>query len=362
MHPIKTFVYKEKRREQTQRCSSNMIKKYYTHKGEFKLESGKSLTNIDICYHISEEKIDILKPVIWICHALTANSDAEDWWPGLVGKGKLFDPGKYTLICANILGSCYGTTGALSINPLTQMPWLNDFPPVTVRDWAKAHEILRQHLGIEKIYLVTGGSIGGFQSMEWAILNPNIFENIMLVATTYMATPWAIGINETQRMGIEADASFFSSDPNGGKAGLAAARGLGLLSYRGYQAYNTTQSEKDNEKVTDFRVSSYQRYQGKKLIDRLSAHCYHSITRSQDTHNVARGRGSFKTAFSAITAKTLCIGISSDILFPTIEQKRLAEFIPNAVYAEIESDFGHDGFLIEHEKLSDIIIKFIFNS
>lgn len=336
-----------------------MIKKTYTHKGEFKLESGEILTDIEICYHISEEVIDKSKPVIWICHALTANSDAEDWWPGMVGKGKLFDPNKYTLACANILGSCYGTTGALSINPKTGRQWLNDFPLVTIRDWVKAHEVLRQYLGIEKIYLVTGGSIGGFQSMEWAIQQPELFENMMLVATTYMQTPWAIAINETERMAIEADASFFSGDPNGGKAGLAAARGLGLLSYRGYEAYNLTQAEMDNEKVSDFRVSSYQRYQGKKLVDRFSAHCYYSITRSQDTHNVARERGSFEEAFSKVKARTLCVGISSDILFPTAEQKRLAEYIPSAIYAEIDSNFGHDGFLIESEKLSEIISEFL---
>lgn len=336
-----------------------MIKKTYTHKGTFALESGQTLNDIEIAYHISEATINSAKPVIWICHALTANSDAEDWWPGLVGKGKLFDPDKYTLVCANILGSCYGTTGALSVNPATGRPWLNDFPLVTVRDWARAHELLREHLGIDKIYLVAGGSIGGFQSMEWAIMHPERFEHMMLVATSYMQTAWANAINETERMSIEADSTFFNGDPNGGKAGLAAARGLGLLSYRGYEAYNLTQSEKDNEQVENFRASSYQRYQGKKLVDRFNAHCYHSITRSQDTHNVARGRGSFEEAFTKVTAKTLCVGISTDILFPPIEQKRLAEYIPNAIYAEIDSDFGHDGFLIESEQLSEIIREYL---
>ncbi|MDY0255405.1 MAG: homoserine O-acetyltransferase [Tenuifilaceae bacterium] len=336
-----------------------MIKKTYTHKGTFALESGETLNDIEIAYHISEATINSAKPVIWICHALTANSDAEDWWPGLVGKGKLFDPDKYTLVCANILGSCYGTTGALSVNPATGRPWLNDFPLVTVRDWARAHELLREHLGIDKIYLVAGGSIGGFQSMEWAIMHPERFEHMMLVATSYMQTAWANAINETERMSIEADSTFFNGDPNGGKAGLAAARGLGLLSYRGYEAYNLTQSEKDNEQVENFRASSYQRYQGKKLVDRFNAHCYHSITRSQDTHNVARGRGSFEEAFTKVTAKTLCVGISTDILFPPIEQKRLAEYIPNAIYAEIDSDFGHDGFLIESEQLSEIIREYL---
>lgn len=198
--------------------------------------------------------------------------------------------------------------------------------------------------------------------MEWAIMYPERFENMMLIATTYMQTAWAIAINETERMSIEADSTFFNGDPNGGKAGLAAARGLGLLSYRGYEAYNLTQSESDNEKVSDFRASSYQRYQGKKLIDRFNAHCYHSITRSQDTHNVARGRGSFADALSKVKAKTLCIGITTDILFPPQEQKMLADLIPGAIYAEIDSAFGHDGFLIENEKLSEIINEFLFHT
>lgn len=336
-----------------------MIKKTYTHKGLFALESGENLTDIEICYHISEETIDTAKPVVWICHALTANSNAEEWWPGMVGKGKLLDPDKYMLVCANILASCYGTTGALSINPATGKQWLNSFPRVTVRDWANAHELLREHLGIEKIHLIAGGSIGGFQSMEWAIMHPHRFEHMMLVATSYMQTAWANAINETQRMAIEADATFFNGKPNGGKAGLAAARGLGLLSYRGYEAYNLTQSENDNEQVDNYRASSYQRYQGKKLVDRFNAHCYYAITQGQDTHNTARGRGSFEQAFAKVTAKTLCVGISTDILFPPIEQKRLAKFIPNAVYAEIDSDFGHDGFLLESEQLSGIIREYL---
>lgn len=338
-----------------------MIKKTYTHKGEFRLELGQTLTDIEICYHISEYPINRAKPVVWICHALTANSDAEDWWPGLVGKDKLFDKKEYTIICANILGSCYGTTGALSINPKSGKQWLNDFPLVTVRDWANAHEVLRQHLGFEKIHLITGGSIGGFQSIEWAIMHPERFEHMMLVATSYMQTAWAAAINETKRMAIEADPTFFNHNPNGGKAGLAAARSVGLLSYRGYEAYNMTQCEEDNEQTNSFNAASYQRYQGKKLVERFNAHCYHAITKSQDTHNVARKRGSLKEALSNVKAKTLCIGISTDMLFPPAEQQQLAAHIPRSIYKQIESNFGHDGFLIESKKLAAIISKFLKN-
>jgi homoserine O-acetyltransferase len=276
-----------------------------------------------------------------------------------VGRGKCFDPDKYTIVCANIIGSCYGSTSAINTNPNTNQPWLNNFPLVTVRDWANAHEILRLHLNIPKIHVLIGSSIGGFQAMEWTIAHPESFENLVLIATSYQATPWAIAINETERMAIEADNTFFSGDLNGGKAGLAAARALGLLSYRRYDAYNITQSEDDNNKIDNFKASSYQRYQGKKLIERFNAHCYHSITRSQDTHNVARGRKNLNEAFAKIKAKTLCVGISSDILFPPIEQRKLAEYIPNAKYSEIDSNFGHDGFLVESEKLTRIISQFL---
>lgn len=336
-----------------------MIKRKYTHKGEFKLESGHLFTDIEICYHISEYPIDKAKPVVWVCHALTANSDAEDWWSGLVGKGKILDPDTYTIICANILGSCYGSTGALSINPATQKSWLNDFPLVTVRDWANAHEVLREHLAIERVHFLVGGSIGGFQCVEWAIMYPERIENMMLVATSYMQTPWSIAINETKRMAIETDSTFYNGTADGGKLGLAAARGVGLLSFRGYKPYNMTQWEDDDEQIENFKASSYQRYQGKKLVDRFNAHCYYALTRSQDTHNVARGRGGLKGALAKVLADTLSVGISTDGLFPPKEQQLLAKYIPNSVYREIESDFGHDGFLIENEKLTIIISEFL---
>lgn len=338
-----------------------MIRKIYKHPQPFCLEQGETINGLEICYHISAEPIDPSKPVIWICHALTANSNPEEWWPGMVGSGKFFDPAKYTIVCANIVGSCYGTTGPMSINPKTGKKYRRDFPLITVRDWVSAHEILRSHLGIDKVYLATGGSIGGFQSLEWAIMHPQTVDNIVLIASSYTQTPWAIAINETERMAIEADATFFTDMEGGGRAGLAAARGLGLLTYRGYEAYNQTQAEDGLEKVEGFRVSSYQRYQGQKLIDRFDAHSYHTITRSQDTHNVARGRGSFEKALAMVKARTLSIGISSDILFPTCEQKLMAKLIPGAEYAEIHSDFGHDGFLIESAQLENLVDRFLSN-
>lgn len=335
-----------------------MIKSIYQHPFPFELESGATLPQLQICYHTSHPHNEDNKPVVWICHALTANSDAEDWWPGLVGHGKLFDPDTFFIVCANIIGSSYGSTSPLCINPDTGKPWLQDFPLVTVRDWARAHELLRNHLGIKTIHTLIGGSIGGFQSMEWAIEHPQRFQHLVLLVTSYYSNPWSIAINQAERMAMEADASFFSGDPQGGKAGLAAARAIGMLSYRGYQAFNLTQSETGPAPIENFRAATYQQHQGLKLANRFSCHCFHSITRSQDTHHVGRNRHSIQHALAAITARTLVIGVTSDILFPPAEQHELSAYIPHAQLTIIESAFGHDGFLIENQIIAQSIQKF----
>ncbi len=322
------------------------------------LESGRQLENLEIVYHISEPDPDKTKPVVWICHALTANSDPEEWWPGMVGKGKYFDPDKYTIVCANVLGSCYGTTGPASVSPEGK-PWLVDFPAITIRDMVACHMLLREHLGIGQIHLLTGGSIGGFQALEWAVMEADTHEHLVLVATAAFASPWAIAINETERMALEADQTLDGQDPEGGKAGLAAARAIGLLSYRGYEAYNNTQSETDNEILDQFRASSYQRYQGEKLVRRFNAYCYHCLTKAQDTHNMARGRHSLARALGMIKARTLVLGIVTDLLFPLVEQQKMHRLIPASHFREIESEYGHDGFLLENEQISKAIKDFI---
>ena len=143
---------------------------YFQYQQPFTLENGQSLPELTIAYHSYGELNENKDNVIWICHALTANSDVADWWPGMIGKGLLFDPEKDFIVCANILGSCYGSTGPLSINPENGEPYFNSFPIVTIRDMVKAHMLLRQHLGITKISLLIGGSIGGYQALEWAIM------------------------------------------------------------------------------------------------------------------------------------------------------------------------------------------------
>ncbi|MCX6252961.1 MAG: homoserine O-acetyltransferase [Bacteroidia bacterium] len=324
----------------------------------FKTETGAVLPGLEIVYHTWGKLNSEADNVIWVCHALTANSDVESWWPGMVGKGLLFDPEKYFIVCANVLGSCYGTTGPASINPITGSPWLKDFPLITIRDLVNVHEILRKYLNIKHIHSIIGASIGGFQSLEYSIMYPEIVNRLIFVASSTKQSPWAIAFSESQRMAMEADNSFTENNPEGGKKGLKAARSIALLSYRNPAAYNKTQLEQDDEKLSSFKASSYQAYQGDKLVKRFNPYSYYSLVCLSDTHNTGRGRGGTAKALSSVKAKTLCIGIASDILFPVEEQKYVAANIPGAQYVEIDSFYGHDGFLIESELMTNTVRKF----
>ncbi|MFP4471589.1 MAG: homoserine O-acetyltransferase [Bacteroidales bacterium] len=329
--------------------------KIFHYRSAFPLESGGSLPGIDIAYHTYGTLNEEQNNVVWICHALTANSDPPEWWPGLVGRGKLYDPEKHFVVCANTLSSCYGSTGPLSVNPETGQPWYRSFPLLTIRDLVTSLDILRRHLGIRRIKVVTGGSMGGHQAMEWAISRPELFDHLVLLATNAVMSPWGIAFNQSQRLAIEADGSFFDDRPDGGLAGMKAARSVALLSYRNRTAYNLTQSEESAEKTADFRASSYQVYQGDKLVKRFNAYAYHSLSRTMDTHNVGRGRGSAAKALEAIRARTLAISVSSDILFPPEELKYIHQLVNGSRYVEIDSPFGHDGFLVESGKIANIV-------
>lgn len=332
--------------------------KKYKYDKPLVLESGQVLTGIEVAYHTYGKYNPEHSNVIWICHALTANSNAADWWPGMIGKGFLFDPEEHFIVCANVIGSCYGTTGPLSINPETGKPYWLGFPAITVRDVVAVHELLRVHLGIRQIHTVVGGSIGAQQAMEWAIIKPGLFDHLIIIAAGAAYTPWGIAFNESQRLALKADPSFFTESETAGQAGLVAARSIALISYRNFIIYNKTQAEADTEKTTDFKASSYQRYQGEKLVRRFHAHPYYTLLNVLDSHNVGRGRGGVEKALSGIKARTMVIGITSDYLFATHEQVSLAGQIPGAVYTEIDSLYGHDGFLVEPEKITRAINNF----
>jgi homoserine O-acetyltransferase/O-succinyltransferase len=324
----------------------------------FELEVGESLPGFQLKYTTLGNLNESRSNVVWVCHALTGNSDFTDWWGSLFNEGRFFDPKNYFIICANVLAGCYGSTGPLSVNPKTGKPYYHTFPTVTNRDNAKAFDLLRQHLGINQIHTAIGGSLGGQQVLEWAIDKPEVFQHIIPIATNAQHSPWGIAFNEAQRMAIEADASWKEKDPRAGSEGLKAARAIGMISYRHYDTYNQTQAEKNNDKVDGYRAATYQQYQGQKLANRFNAFTYWGLSKMMDSQNVGRKRDSIESALKKIKARTLVVGIDSDILFPLSEQKFLADTIPGAKLEVMKSIYGHDGFLVEFEQLSNHIKKF----
>lgn len=324
----------------------------------FVTESGFVFPQIDIAYHTFGNEAMKNKNVVWIFHALTANSDAADWWSGLIGDHRFFNFQDYFIVCANVLGSCYGTTGPLHLNSENGKTYMHQFPHITIRDMVQAHILLRKHLGIHKINVGIGGSLGGQQLLEWAITEPHIFENIVPIATNAHHSPWGIAFNETQRMAIRLDATWNLSVPEAGLEGLKTARAIALLSYRHYAIYEATQMDLP-PKSHQFKAISYQHYQGEKLAKRFNAFSYDTLTKAMDSHHLAyQKEKSMEAILAQISAKACCIGLNTDVLFPSSEQKFLSKHIPNAQYFEIETLFGHDGFLLEFEKLTRILQQF----
>jgi len=330
----------------------------FTSRDAFPLDCGVTLPAVEIGYCTYGTYRPSENNVVWVFHALTGNADALDWWDGLIGDGLLFDPKHYFIVCANVLGSCYGSTCPSTINPTTGKAYHKNFPLITVRDMVNAHRLLRNHLGIDQIHIGIGGSLGGQQLLEWTVTEPEIFDIIIPIATNAKHSPWGIAFNESQRMALEADDTLYDHHPEAGRKGLAAARSIAMLSYRNYRTYDNSQQDEE-AKMEDYRASSYQRYQGLKLVKRFEPLAYLSLSKSMDSQDIGRDRGGIKKALSVISAIPLVIGITSDILYPVNEQELIARYIPNAQLEIIDSDYGHDGFLIEYGQLTYLISQFL---
>lgn len=345
-------------------ANADMTGYTYTYEGVFDFEAGGSLRGLQVAYHASDRPFgsvpgpdgaDVRK-VVWICHALTADSDASDWWPDLVGPGKLFDTERYFVICCNMLGSCYGSSGPASIDPSTGRPYYLTFPRVTVRDIVRSQNLVREHLGIPKIDFLIGASIGGFQALEWTLMYPDAVRQAVFMATLPRVTPWLTAFQETQRMALDADPTFRACRSlDGGKEGLKCARTVALISYRCGDGYDRKQQEAGPDTLFPERSCSYQRYQGEKFAARFDAYSYWYLSYSVDSENVGRGRGGVAQALSRIRAAVTVVGIDSDLIFPADQMEEMARQIPGARYERIHSHFGHDGFLIETDQIEAIV-------
>jgi len=318
---------------------------------------------------------------VLITHALTGSSHAHDtenpgdpkaaWWNPLIGLGRFFDTSRYYVICSNILGGCYGTTGPSSVDPNTGRPYGMRFPVITIRDMVEVQRKLIEHLGVRQLAMVAGGSIGGQQSLEWAVAYPELVRKAIVVAATAALTAQAIAFSEVGRQAILADPLWQGGDylpGEGPREGLAIARMLAMITYQSEEAMELRFARRParNKNVsapsgfTDpgerFDVEGYLYHQGEALVRRFDANSYLYISRAMDLYDVSEGYPSLEAALSRLRSKALFIGIRSDFLFPAARVRWLADQVRaaggEAIYAELDSPHGHDAFLKEWEQMT----------
>lgn len=323
-------------------------------------ESGYSFGQVDIAWKSWGTLNKNRDNVILICHALTGHAAADEWFSGLFDKGGILNPKKHFILCINIPGSCYGSTGPASINPETGKPWQADFPDITIRDIVAFQQLLLDHWDIQGIELVIGGSLGGMTALEFAIMDDRI-KSAALFAMGKAHSPWAIGISQSQRLAIYADERWnngFYDPKNPPVKGITAARAMAMLTYRTPENYAQKFGREVHPEKEIYQVESYLNYQGEKLAGRFDANSYITLTKAMDSHDVSRGRGSFEEVLGGVHQPVLVVGFESDKLYPLSEQQELAKLIHNSRLAELKSPYGHDSFLIEFDLLNTQLHSF----
>jgi homoserine O-acetyltransferase len=352
------------------------------------LDSGKTLQQVTIAYETWGELNSDKSNAILLCHAWTGDShaagSAQDgqptpgWWDGLVGSGCAIDTDKYFVVCTNSLGGCQGSTGPASLHPTDSKPYGSRFPVITVRDMVRAQVRVSDMLGIDIWHCVIGGSMGGMQVLEWGVTFPHRVRTLVPIATCLQATAQQIAWGAIGRRSIRLDPKWRGGDyydaaiGDGPWQGLAIARMVAQVTFRSDNVFTDrfgreladTNADYNGLGLWDkFEVENYLDHHGDKLIRRFDTNSYLIIGKAMDLHDVARGRGSLQTAASRITAPVLSMGISSDILYPTYQQKQIREIINNSggscEYVEIDSPHGHDAFLINLDQVGKPLVEFL---
>lgn len=365
----------------------------YTHPTPFLLESGETLQNASLRYMTYGTLNEARDNVLVVCHALTGNASLHSWWGDLLGPGCAFDTDRYFVVCCNILGSCYGSTGPMSTPPPTassEPHYGIDFPDISVRDSVNLQlHLLHTHLSLSSIKCVVGGSFGGMQTVEFAaqagsvsspfsrddeagVARPFV-RSVVPIACGAQHTAWQIAVSEAQRQAVYADPKWRGGRPrvdDPARGGLSVARMIGMVSYRTSKGYDAkfgrrvAGGEEDGAAVeygskAKFEVKSYLEYQGYKFLTRFDPITYVKLTEQMDSHDVGRGRGGAVKALEDVKIPAMVLGIDSDVLYPLYEQEELAELFPEGELGVVESDAGHDGFLLEQEQVAKYITRFL---
>lgn len=298
--------------------------------------------------------------VVVICHALTGHAAADEWFAGIFGPGRLCDENEKFIICINVPGSSYGSIGPWSVNPKTDRYFKADFPNITIRDMVRFQMLLLDQLDIRGIETVIGGSLGGMQALEFSIMDGRV-KSAILMAMGKAHTPWAIGISEAQRAAIYADNKWKDGYYNREEPpvnGLAAARMMAMITYRTPENYQRKFERNLQNEKGQYQVESYLNYQGKKLTSRFDALSYVILTKAMDTHDITRDRSTPPTVLAGVSTPVLVVGVTSDLLYPLSEQQELSALLPNSTLEIIDSEYGHDAFLIEFKQINNAIKQF----
>jgi len=353
--------------------------------GQMPLECGRSFGPITMAYETYGELSPAKDNAILILHALSGDAHAAGfnhpherqpgWWDIMIGPGKAFDTRKYFVICSNVIGGCTGSTGPSSIDPRTGRPYALNFPMVTIHDMVNAQRVLIDHLGIDQLLCAVGGSMGGMQVLQWVVSYPERIRLAIPIATTSKLSSQAIAFNEVGRQAIQSDPHWREGEYYGKsvpRRGLAIARMIGHITYLSEKSMHQKFGRKLQDKAeygydfrADFQVESYLRYKGDHFVDRFDANSYLYISKAMDYFDLAQPCGSLEEAFANVKAKFLVISFSSDWLFPSYQSKEIVSACrrvgAEAIYTEIQTDYGHDAFLLESEQLTSLIANFLIH-
>jgi homoserine O-acetyltransferase len=354
----------------------------------FAVESGAVLRDVTVAYETWGELNDDASNAVLVCHAWTGDSHAAGragpghptpgWWEDVIGQGKYIDTDRWFVVCANVLGGCQGSTGPASAHPDDGLPYGSRFPVVTIRDMVRAQAQMMNHLNIAQWVSVIGGSMGGMQVLEWAIMYPHRVRSIVPIACSAQASAQQIAWGMIGRRAIRLDAKwrggdYYQAEPGDGPAeGLAVARQVAQVTFRSENAFADRFGRNLTDRATvgdtfglwqEFEVERYLQYHGDKLVRRFDANSYLLIGKAMDLHDVARNRRSVEAAVPRATMPSLTIGINSDMLYPAYQQRHIAELLglgaSEAEFVEVDSLHGHDAFLINFDQFGAPIEKFL---